>query len=88
MFENVNKNEIEEIVTLVEELAEYYDGDNWLVFKKYVLRYSKPETRKNFSTRDSKTKKHHLNKFEIELIKFCKTSYNLNLILYPEDKHT
>ena len=87
MFDNVDKIQINEIFSLIEELIEFYKGDDWLVIKKYILRYSRPETRKNFSTRNSKTKKHTLNNFEINLINYCKSCYNINLILYKKDTH-
>ncbi len=42
------------------------DETDWLVVKKLVLRYISPKNRKNFTTRDQKTKKHHpFNEFEL-----------------------
>ena len=87
MFNDIQEDQFYEIISLIEELAEFYSGDDWILVKKYILRYSKPETRKNFSTRHSKTKKHILNKFEIKLINYCKSEYNLALKLHDKDKH-
>ena len=53
----MNEYEKDCIVELIEEIGEYYEGNDWLVIKKYLLRYLKPEIRRNFSTRNSKTKK-------------------------------
>lgn len=77
----------EEVKELVEELVEFYKGDDWIKVKKYILRYSHPDTRKNFSTRHEKTKKHTLNNFEINLINFIKSKYNIKLELKDKDKH-
>jgi len=87
LFNDIHEDQFQEITSLVKELTEFYSGDDWLLIKKYILRYSRPETRKNFSTRNSKTKKHTLNKFEIKLINYCESEYNLLLKLHDKDKH-
>lgn len=87
MFNDIQEDQFLEIKSLIEELVEFYSGDDWILVKKYILRYSRPETRKNFSTRNNKTKKHKLNKFEIKLINYCKSEYNLILKLHDKDKH-
>lgn len=87
MFNDIREDQLQEITSLIEELVEFYSGDDWILVKKYILRYSRPETRKNFSTRHVKTKKHTLNKFEINLIKYCESEYNLILKLHDKDKH-
>lgn len=87
MFEDISEDHKEKIIDLLEELIEFYHEDNWLVIKKYILRYSHPDIRKYFSTRNFKTKKHTLNLFEKSFIKFCLNNYSLNLKLYEEDKH-
>lgn len=85
MFSVKEENEIND---LIEELFEFYNGDDWIKVKKYILRYSHPDTRRNFSTRNEKTKKHSLNDFEINLIKDIKNKYNIELELKEKDKHT
>lgn len=78
----------EEIIfELIDELFFYYEEDNWLMVKKYIVRYSHPDMRKLFSTRHPKTKKHKLNDVEKYLINKIKTKYNRELKLYEKDKH-
>ena len=81
------ENVREKAKLLIDELMEYYVGDNWLVVKKYILRYSHPNVRKSFTTRHKDTKKHALNSFEKDLIKYCDDTYNIKLKLYEEDTH-
>lgn len=87
MFENIDTSHKESIIELLEEIIEFYEEDNWLTVKKYILRYSHPDVRKYFSTRHHKTKKHTLNCFEESFICFCLNNYNLTLRLYEEDRH-
>ena len=87
MFDLDDEKQKSEILELLDELMEYYEDDNWLIVKKYILRYSHPDTRKNFSTRHIKTKKHTLNSFEKSIISFCKEKYSKELVLYPKDDH-
>ena len=42
--------------------------DGWMDFKKILLRSLTSSMRKNFSTRDPKTKKQSLNEFEVKMI--------------------
>ncbi len=42
--------------------------DNWMEFKKIMLRSIPPRIRKSFSTRHPKTKKQSLNEFEKKII--------------------
>ena len=77
----------ESILELLDEILEYYSENNWLVVKKYVLKYSHPDLRKNFSTRHPKSKKHSINNFEKNIIKYCNNNYNINLVLRKEDTH-
>ena len=44
------------------------ESSNWMDFKKLMLVSLPSSKRKNFSTRDSKTKKQSLNEFEKEMI--------------------
>lgn len=67
------------------EIGDVYNGNDWLVVKKYMLRYCHPSIRKNFSTRDIKTKKHTINEYEEVLIDKYYHKYNIRLIL-DEDK--
>ena len=77
----------EKIFELLEDLNEYYKEDNWLTVKKFLLKYLHPDFRKQFSTRNSKTKKHTLNKFENKVIDYYYINYNVRLKLYEKDKH-
>ena len=77
----------DEIIELIDDLFEFYKEEDWLIVKKFLVRYLKPEIRTKFSTRNQKTKKHTLNKFENIIITYCKENYNKNLKLKEEDKH-
>jgi len=46
------------------------DNDDWVTVKKQILLGIPSSLRKNFSTRDSKTKEQRLNDFEEELINY------------------
>jgi len=46
------------------------DNDDWVTVKKQILLGIPSSLRKNFSTRDSKTKEQWLNDFEQELINY------------------
>jgi hypothetical protein len=78
----------ETIKDLLEDISEYYKENDWLVIKKFLLRYSHPSIRKNFSTRHEKTKKHTLNKYELEIINYYNTKHGVRLVLNEKDKHT
>ena len=75
------------IIELLEDLSEFYKEDNWLTVKKFLLKYLHPDIRKKFSTRNDKTKKHTLNKFEKSIIDYYYQSYSIRLKLYEEDTH-
>ena len=75
------------IKELLEDLSEYYKENNWLIVKKFLLKYLHPDLRKNFTTRHHKTKKHTLNEFEIRIISYYYDKFNVRLELYEEDKH-
>lgn len=87
MFKEIEESQKIIIFELIEELIDVYKDDNWLIIKKYIVRYSHPDIRKYFSTRHHYTKKHSLNNFENDLIKICKEKYNRTFVLYEEDKH-
>ena len=55
MKNNIALNKAKE---LADEIGEFYEGKDWLVVKKYILKYLNPNYRRSFSTRDEKTKKH------------------------------
>lgn len=75
------------IIELLEDLNEYYKEDNWIVVKKFLLKYLHPDIRKNFTTRHHKTKKHSLNSFEKNIIQYYDDQFNVRLKLYEKDKH-
>ena len=74
------------IVELLEEIGDIYDGHDWLIVKKYVLRHIHPQIRKNFSTRDNKTKKHIINSYEEKIIKIYHEKFNVKLVLDESKK--
>lgn len=61
------------------------ENHDWMDFKKIMLRSLPPKMRKNFSTRDPKTKRQALNNFEKEMIDtyFRETGVKLKL----ENRH-
>jgi len=77
----------EKIVELLEDLFEYYKDDNWLIVKKFLLKYLHPDIRKKFTTRHNKTKKHTLNDFEEKIIEYYYIRFDIRLKLYEKDKH-
>ena len=87
MFKDIKQDHKEKIIELIEELLEFYKEDDWLILKKYLLRYLHPDIRKYFSTRNSYTKKHKLNSFELSLIEYINSEYKHNLELKEKDTH-
>ena len=93
MFKNKGCLKIEnklhefKILNLVQEFLEVYEGNDWLILKKYILRYSHPDIRKYFTTRHKLTKLHTLNDFEKNLINVCSSLYEKKLILKEDDTH-
>jgi len=84
----MNSDNIETSVKeLLSDLNEYYKEDNWLTVKKFLVLYLNPMIRKNFTTRHHKTKKHSLNYYEKNIIKYYYKKYNIKLRLYDEDTH-
>tara|TARA_B100001063_G_C16502053_1_gene422571 strand:- start:421 stop:681 length:261 start_codon:yes stop_codon:yes gene_type:complete len=77
------KQKLEELIT---EIGEVYKGNDWLVVKKYILKFSSPKHRKFFSTRDYKSKKQTLNNFEISLIDFYENKFGTRLYIDEEKK--
>jgi len=77
----------ESIQELANEIAEVYKGSDWLVVKKYILKYLTPAYKKNFSTRDYISKKHTLNSFELDLIDKYYKSYGIRLELDESKTH-
>jgi len=57
------------------------DCDDWVAIKKQVLLNLPPKLRKNFSTRDPKTKEQWLNEFEKEMITYYKDLTGIKLVL-------
>lgn len=75
-----------EIEDIMFEIGDVYEGNDWLVVKKYILRYSHPTLRKNFSTRHIKTKKHVINEYEQNLIDKYYQKYKIKLVLDEEKR--
>jgi hypothetical protein len=57
------------------------DNDDWVTVKKQILLGIPSSLRKNFSTRDSKTKEQRLNDFEEELINYYEQLTGVRLML-------
>ena len=72
----------ERIVEQIDFVASYAtDCDDWVTIKKQIMRGIPSQLRKNFSTRDPKTKEQWLNDFEKELITYYKEMTGVKLIL-------
>lgn len=82
-MDSKTKQKFEELIT---EIGEVYKGSDWLVVKKYILKFSSPRNRKFFSTRDHKSKKQTLNNFEISLIDFYENKFGTRLYIDEEKK--
>ena len=68
-------------------VSEYVgDCDDWVTVKKQVLLNLPPAARKNFSTRNSKTKEQWLNDFEKDLIIYYKEMTGIDLVLRTLDE--
>lgn len=80
------KNPPREIEEIMYEIGDVYKGDDWLIVKKYMLKYSHPNLRKNFSTRHFKTKKHIINDYEQNLIDKYYQKYKIKLVLDEEKR--
>ena len=81
-----DKEKQSDIAELLDEIISVYEGNNWLIVKKYILKYSSSEIRRLFSTRNPKTKKHSLNDFEKDILIYCKDLYKRELYLLEENK--
>jgi hypothetical protein len=55
--------------------------DDWVTVKKEVMKGLPPKLRKNFSTRDPKTKEQSLNNFEKNIINYYKEITGIALVL-------
>jgi len=77
---------LEKAIELADEIGDVYQGNDWLVVKKYILKYLNPTYRRRFSTRDEKTKKHTINDFENSLIDYYQQQFNVRLELDEEKK--
>ena len=74
------------IKDLAEEIGEVYKENNWLVVKKYILKYLNPKHRKLFSIRESKSKKHIINDYEMKIIDFYENRFDIRLVLENDKK--
>lgn len=81
---NSDKEKIYEQVDFVASYAT--DCDDWVTIKKQVMLGLPPLLRKNFSTRDPKTKEQGLNNFEKELINYYRDKTGVTLILRTLDE--
>ena len=79
---NIDVNDLEIIFEKVGFVSEYTVGcDDWVTIKKQTLLNLPPRLRKNFSTRDPKTKEQWLNDFEKELIIYYRDLTGIELLL-------
>jgi hypothetical protein len=62
------------------------DCDDWVTIKKEIMKGLPSRLRKNFSTRNPKTKEQWLNNFEKELINYYYTLTHVNLVLRTLDE--
>jgi len=83
----VSVQDMEAILDKLGFVSEYVgDCDDWVTVKKQVLLNLPPPVRKNFSTRDSKTKEQWLNDFEKDLIIYYKELTGVDLVLRSLDE--
>ena len=75
------------IIEQINFVASYADDcDDWVTVKKEVMRGIPSTLRKNFSTRDPKTKEQWLNDFEKELISYYKKATGINLVVRTREE--
>tara|TARA_Y100001970_G_C14156997_1_gene816159 strand:+ start:719 stop:985 length:267 start_codon:yes stop_codon:yes gene_type:complete len=75
------------IIEQINFVASYVDDcDDWVTVKKEVMRGIPSTLRKNFSTRDPKTKEQWLNDFEKELINYYKKATGINLVVRTREE--
>ena len=79
--------EFEKVKELLDEIGEFYKDNDWLIVKKYILRYLNPEIRKYFSTRNKKSKKHTINKFDQKAIDYYYNKFSVKLVLDETKRH-
>jgi hypothetical protein len=83
----VSVQDTEAILDKLSFVSEYVgDCDDWVTVKKQVLLNLPPIVRKNFSTRDPKTKEQWLNDFEKDLIIYYKELTGIDLVLRTLDE--
>lgn len=87
MYKKLKKTDDEKINELISEIAAVYSGNDWLVVKKYILKYLAPSAKTKFSTRNNSSKKHTLNDFELNLIDKYYQKYNIRLELDESKRH-
>jgi len=77
----------ETIKEQVEFVASYVgDCDDWVTIKKEIMKGLPPAVRKNFSTRDPKTKEQNLNSLEREIINYHREKTGIALVLRSLDE--
>ena len=83
----INQEDMEKILEQIRFISSYVgDCDDWVTVKKQVLLNLAPRLRKNFSTRNPKTKEQWLNNFEKELINYYRDVTGVNLVLRSLDE--
>jgi len=84
---SVSVQDTEAILDKLSFVSEYVgDCDDWVTVKKQVLLNLPPIVRKNFSTRNPKTKEQWLNNFEKDLIIYYKELTGIDLVLRTLDE--
>ena len=83
----MSEEEFEKVKELLDEIGEVYKDNDWLIVKKYILRYLNPKIRKYFSTRNLKSKKHTINKFDQKAIDYYYNKFSVKLVLDETKKH-
>jgi len=77
----------EVILGVLNEVSGYVgDCDDWVTIKKQTMLNLPSPLRKNFSTRDPKTKEQWLNNFEKELISYYSSVTGITLVLRTLDE--
>lgn len=73
-----------EILDAIQEVQTYFvDEDDWVVFKKELMKHTVPAARVGFSTRDQKTKKQSINSLEAAIISYWFQLTGVTLVIKP-----
>jgi hypothetical protein len=82
MLKEEHKKLIDEVIYMINN-----SSNDWFFIKKIIVNHFSPKQRKNFSRRHYSTKKHILNSFDKEVIKYWQIKTGTILIIDKNKLH-